>query len=263
MKIPILPYKGEVFEEVRYAHFLQQIGHTTAPLPMKILSFGGCNYSCLYCKRNGNKKEGKYIKGSIWTETSKIIEKIDEHLTHGYVIRLSGGDPCCFGKITKIIAKYVKRKGGMISIAHNGSDPEFVQQLITYTDFWAIDLKSIRPDRFRRITGTGDKSNEYLNNTLESISMVSWYSIPIDVRTVIFDDTDESELIEIADFLSSCTNPNLYWTLRLYKGQATGGLKPPEVAKATSMARRIGKMYPKLKIGIRGNWDGKSGLLAV
>jgi pyruvate formate lyase activating enzyme len=263
LKIPILPYKGEVFEEVRYAHFLQQIGHTTAPLPMKILLFGGCNYSCLYCKRNGNKKEGKYIKGSIWTETSKIIEKIDEHLTHGYVIRLSGDDPCCFGKITKIIAKYVKRKGGMISIAHNGSDPEFVQQLITYTDFWAIDLKSIRPDRFRRITGTGDKSNEYLNNTLESISMVSWYSIPIDVRTVIFDDTDESELIEIADFLSSCTNPNLYWTLRLYKGQATGGLKPPEVAKATSMARRIGKMYPKLKIGIRGNWDGKSGLLAV
>ncbi|WP_148222327.1 radical SAM protein [Caldicellulosiruptor hydrothermalis] len=263
LKIPVLPYKGEVFEEVRYAHFLEKTGYTTTPLPMKILSFGACNYSCPYCKRNGYRKEGNYIKDSIWVETGEIAEKVKEHLMHGYVIRLSGGDPCCFGGVAKAIAKYVKRKGGMVSIAHNGSDPEFVQQLIDYTDFWAIDLKSIRPDRFRRITGTGNKSNKYLNNTLMSISLVSWYDIPVEVRTIIFDDTEESELIEIAKFLKSCANPNLYWTLRLYKGQAVGKFKSPELTKVTDMARRIREAYPVLKIGIRKNWNGESGLLTI
>lgn len=40
MRIPVLPYRGEIFEEVRYANFLEKTGYTTTPLPMKILSFG-------------------------------------------------------------------------------------------------------------------------------------------------------------------------------------------------------------------------------
>lgn len=71
-RVPILPHKNGVFEEIRYAHFMQVIGRSDKPVPMKILSIGACNYSCPWCKRGGYRKSGGVIQGSEWVELSNI-----------------------------------------------------------------------------------------------------------------------------------------------------------------------------------------------
>ncbi|WPX08208.1 radical SAM protein [Anaerocellum danielii] len=262
MQIPVIPHRDGVFEEVRYAHFMQAIGKDN-PIPMKILSFGACNYSCPWCKRNGYRKTKGVIEGSVWMELRDIAKKARQHMDRGYAIRFSGGDPCCFPNITKTLAKAIKKAGGMVSIAHNGSSPEFVEKLIEYTDFWAVDLKSIKPERFRILTGTGRKSEKYLENTLQSIQLISWYDIPLEVRTTVFGDTEGEELERIAEFLLSCENENLFWTLRLYVGKAMEKFKPPVPEDIMVKAKRLKMKYPQLKIGIRSKWDTNKGLIFV
>lgn len=158
------------------------------------------------------------------------------------------------------MAKAIKKAGGMVSIAHNGSDPEFVEQLLEYTDFWAVDLKSVSLGKFRVLTGTGKDSKEYLEKTMQSIQLISWYDIPLEVRTVIFSDTEEDELQRAAEFLTSCSNKNLFWTLRLYDGKT---FKPPLFEDVLTKAKNLKQKYPGLKIGIRIKWDPNKDLIVI
>ncbi|APU86900.1 4Fe-4S cluster-binding domain-containing protein [Clostridium botulinum] len=75
---------------------------------MAIISFGKCNFNCLYCKRNGQfkNKEGNIIK-SVSINWNDLKDLIDNAILKGQRIRLSGGDPCMFYKESLYIAKYV------------------------------------------------------------------------------------------------------------------------------------------------------------
>lgn len=263
MKIPVLAHRDGIFEEVRYAHFMQEIGHSGTPVAMKILSLGMCNYSCPWCKRNGHRRVDGIIQGSEWVELKDIVAKARQHIERGYAIRFSGGDPCCCSEAVKVMVKAIKKAGGMVSIAHNGSDPEFVEQLLEYTDFWAVDLKSINPEKFRILTGTGRKSEKYLENTLQSIQLISLHGTPLEVRTVVFSDTEEDELQKAAEFLASCRNENLFWTLRLYDGKTTEKFKAPAFEDVLIKAKKVKQRYSRLKIGIRVKWDTSKGLIVV
>lgn len=258
--IPVIPYKGEIFSETRNAYCLQVFGYPI--LPMKILSFGSCNYSCKYCKRNGNQKENDLIVGVRFVSLQNIYTKIDKYTEQGYVIRLSGGDPCCFPEETEEIVHYVKKRDGIVSIAHNGSMPDFIERVIKQTDFFAIDLKTTNYEFFKYLTDTQEKALEYYTNTFKTIEIIKESKALLDIRTVIFHNTSFEELIAIAQILNNGRSENVFWTWRLYKGNDIQGhtytLKPPTVELVYKKAVTIKKYFPSLKLGIRTAWDNFS-----
>lgn len=166
-------------------------------------------------------------------------------------------------KTVKLLAKLIKKAGGIVSVAHNGSNPEFVQELLDYVDFWAVDLKSIDRKRFKVLTGIGRKSERYFDSTLQSIGLISRYDIPLEVRTTVFGDTSEDELERIAEFLVSCDSPNLFWTVRLYDGPATLRYKPPSLEDMLVKLKKVRLKYPQLKVGIRSKWETNKGLILI
>ena len=107
-KIKVLPYKGKPLSEIRPSYFLRAFGEDV--FDMRIFSFGKCNYSCPYCKREGYDKNGQDIEGAVEIDEEEIFKAVDDAIKKGQVIRLSGGDPVCYPDLALRILKYAKEK---------------------------------------------------------------------------------------------------------------------------------------------------------
>ena len=218
MSIKILPYRGKPFEEIRPAYFLKAFGESV--LDMRIFSFGKCNYSCPYCKRDGaNKDDKEVIEGAIDVTEEEIYIAIDDAISKNQVIRLSGGDPVCYPALAKDLLKYAKSKGGITSIAHNGSGPQFIESNSPYLDFASIDFKAVSYRGLSKIAGIDENmARTCFANTIKTIRILQRNNIYIDIRTCVFSDTTYNQLLEISKFIQGTqTSENLFWTLRTYK----------------------------------------------
>lgn len=255
MNIKVLPYKGEPLTEIRPAYFLKAFGEDV--LDMRIFSFGRCNYSCPYCKREGYDKDELEINGAVDISEEDFMAVVDDAIAKGQVIRLSGGDPVCYPAFAEKVLKYAKSKGGITSIAHNGSGPEFVKRIAPYLDFASIDFKAASYKELGEIAGIDEKmAKTSFANTIETIRILQEQGIYTDVRTCIFDDTQYEQLSQIAKYIQQGTNsPNLFWTLRTYSPieSFSKSAKTPE--EMLEMVSRISKDYPSLRIGVRAKWE--------
>lgn len=255
-RVPMLPYAGRVASEIRPAYFLQAMG--IKPLPMAIFSFGRCNFSCRYCKRRGYffDKQGNIID-SIDVDTETLFWLVKKHVALGNAIRLSGGDPCVFPGISRALLEYAVSLGGVTSIAHNGSSPEFVQLVLPYLHFASIDVKAATPKEFVQITSVDyKKAQKFLKNAYTTIELLLQHKKPVEVRTTVFADTLIEELEVIARKLKNIAgeNPLLFWTLRCYSPVPEFERRPPDVEKVKSFARHIASRYG-IKMGVRSKWE--------
>jgi len=238
--------------EIRPAYFLQAFGRPVEK--MLIVSFGKCNFRCLYCKR-------------IWKSSAKsydfevVYKTIDDALARGYRIRLSGGDPCAFQEESLEIARYCKARGHNISIAHNGSDPGFVESISPYLEYAAIDLKAITPEKFSQRTGLKNlnTSKQMIQNSLYIQETLSNKGILVDVRTCVFDDDTLDDFLKLAELISSHGDiSKKFWTIRAYSPKKSGDLqselKPLPFEKTLEYIEHIHKLFPELKIGFRTKW---------
>ena len=236
--------------EIRKAYFLEAFNRNKEE--MAIISFGGCNYHCPYCKRdcqyidnNGNVIKTKSVSmGDLKT-------LIDIEAKKGRRIRLSGGDPCAYPAESLEIAKYVAQKyNKKISIAHNGSSYGLVESLINHLDYIALDFKAFYQDNIKKITGVNKpvmQQEQILNLCLQN-------GVLVDVRTPIFADTSLEELKKIGKVISKF--PNAFWTLRKYNEVKGCDFSVPTMDYVTEIAKELKKEFPKLHIGTRNYWKG-------
>jgi len=255
--IPMLPYNGHVASEIRPAYFLQAMG--LKALPMAIFSFGKCNFSCRYCKRKGQFLDSYgNIIDSTETDMDSLFALVRGHVKLGNVIRLSGGDPCVFPGISRALLEYAVSLGGVTSIAHNGSSPDFVQLVLPFLHFASIDVKAASPQEFMLITGIHcyKKAQRLLENAYITIELLLQHKKPVDVRTTVFADTGLEQLEVIARRLKEVAdeNPLLFWTLRCYSPMPGFERKPPDIEKIKHYARCIAGKYG-IKMGIRSQWE--------
>lgn len=236
--------------EVRKAYFLQAFNRASEE--MAIVSFGDCNYSCPYCKRDcqfyddaGNVINTHDIK------MSDLEALIDVEASKGRRIRLSGGDPAAYPSESLHIAQYVMDKFGQkISIAHNGSSYGLVKSLVKYLDYVAIDFKAFYSDRLVKITGVAKP----VMDQEKIIKLCQEYGVLVDIRTPVFGDTSLDELREIASVISKFSN--VFWTLRKYNKVQGCDFPVPDMDDVTHIAQAIKEEYPTLKIGTRNYWKG-------
>jgi len=254
MKIRVLPYKGTNLSEVRPAFFLKAFGEKV--YDMRIFSFGRCNYACPYCKRDGYDKNNLDIEGSVEIDEEEIFRAVDDAIAKGQVIRLSGGDPVCYPNLSLRILKYAKEKGGITSIAHNGSGPEFVAKLAPYLDFASIDFKASSFEQLGQIAGIDrEMARKCFANTIRTIKILQEQGIYTDVRTCVFDDTSYEQLIKIAELFQGEDSSNLFWTLRTYSPIDSFDKKAKTPEEMTEMGTKISEKIKNLRIGIRAKWE--------
>ena len=253
-KIRILPYKQRPLSEIRPAYFLKAFGEDV--LDMRIFSFGKCNYSCPYCKRNGYDKDDSIINGSMEISEEYFYKALDDAIQKRQVVRLSGGDPICYPDFSLKVLKYVKNHGGITSIAHNGSGTEFVKRVIPYLDFASIDLKASSYKSLQLIAGINENmAKSCFENTIRTIQLLRKSNVYTDIRTCIFSDTSFNELCNIAELIQGDGKcENMFWTLRTYSPVDSFNKMPLTSIEMSELALKLSQKYPKLKIGVRNKW---------
>lgn len=253
-----LAHKGIIGGEVRPLYFYKAFGLEATGA--RIISFGACNFSCPYCKREGNFRSPD---GSIISAVESTIEElylvVDDAVMKQQVIRLSGGDPVVFPEASLAIAKRVKERGGRLSVAHNGSSPRFLKKLLEtgVLESAAIDLKAPRHEFGLRAglkNGTGAKMYE---RSIETQDLLSASGALVDVRTPIFSTTTVDDLLDMAgDIVRGGRGDNEFWTIRLYKPVVGCDWEPPRsLDYVTWMISQVKKEFPSLKIGLRARWE--------
>lgn len=253
----IIPYKGKLFQETRNAYFLKAFGEEVKE--MRIIPFGRCNYACPYCKRNGYDKDDGSIKGSIEVEEEAILYAAKDAVSKHQIVRLSGGDPCTYADLSIKVLEQVKQLGGIGSMAHNGSSPEFIQYLVDkqLLDSISVDLKGKDPQSLKRVTGISEKLSYFMwSKTLETLEVLKRARhIKIDIRTCVFSDTTYEELLSIGKIIKQYSNPNVFGTLRIYSIVDSFSKETKTVEDMKLLAKLLSSQLFDLKIGIRVKWE--------
>lgn len=257
MKIKVLAHKGVVGGEIRPLYFYKAMGVDV--VDARIISFGACNFSCPYCKREGNFRSSD---GSIISAINCVIDSlykvVDDAIDKKQVVRLSGGDPVVFPEASLAIAKRVREKGGRLSLAHNGSSPSFVKKLIGHgLESAAIDLKAPRSDMSHRAGLKNGMGAKMYDRSIETQDLLSSSGVLVDVRTPIFSTTTLDDLLEMAaDIVKGGRGENEFWTLRVYKPVVGCDWEPPRnIETVIWMIEQVKAEYPNLKMGLRAKWE--------
>lgn len=281
--VPMLPYgpQNMVGREIRYYFFdlargedgyLNQLPElrpvTEQPLTRnlkitRIFSFGKCNVSCPYCKRDCQFIDGDgSVIGTAEVELINLFRMAERAVKYNEVIRFSGGDPIVFKKICLAISAYVNELyGKKTSIAHNGSGPEWVKSMLPFLDSAAIDLKAV-PEKLGETMGVSSvvgfklyqRSLEvqalFNNEKLNSESAI------LDVRTPIFGNTTLDEMLRLGADVSKNDPKFTFWTWRLYKPVHGCDWLIPEREGVIEMLKKVSFKYPKHWMGLRAKWHG-------
>lgn len=127
--------------------------NSTVDYPGKIVTTlftGGCNFRCEYCHNSGliNIKDI-----SEWIEESEIFEYLDKRRKVLDGICITGGEPSLHSDELIEFVKKVKERYGydfLIKIDTNGSNPEFIEKIIRYVDYIAVDYKAADYSQFSK-----------------------------------------------------------------------------------------------------------------
>lgn len=225
---------------------------------MRIVSFGRCNFRCPYCKRGGQAvdRDGNIIASREFTDR-QVFRALEDALAVNQRIRLSGGDPVMYPAESLKIAKWSYAHGRKISLAHNGSSPEFVRKIMPYLDYAAIDLKAWESGSFCRRAGISrEAAQKMLENSLAIQKMLSENGVLVDVRTMVFATTSLCDLLETAHLVDTAGNHrNKFLTFRQYKPVRGLAWQPLEEKILLKYIAIVSAAYPDLLMGLRSKWQ--------
>jgi hypothetical protein len=168
------------------------------------------------------------------------------------------------------IAEYVRSLGGTVSIAHNGSGPSFVKNLLPFMSSAAIDIKATKRD-IAKVLGLPEKvalkhyTNSFITQSLFHNTATNPNGAILDVRTPVFGlDPDPSsvqttleDMLQLGKEIMDVNDPRrTFWTWRLYKQVDNCVWKTPNLENVLEMLSTVSKEYPKQWMGIRAKWHG-------
>ncbi|HWO07446.1 MAG TPA: hypothetical protein VNM40_02585 [Candidatus Paceibacterota bacterium] len=238
---------------------LRHVADIKAALPVtRIMSFGKCNVSCPYCKRDCQFRDenGKVII-AMQVALCDLFGLAEGAYARGETVRFSGGDPVVFPKETLAIASYMRQRyGAKVSIAHNGSGPAWVRKLAPDLSSAAVDLKAV-PEKMGHVMGVSRELGERIYTlSEESQKILSDHGVVLDVRTPVFGDTTLDEMRRLAETLVRNNPRTFFWTWRLYKAVHGCDWAVPQKDRVFEMLDRVSAEFPTHWMGMRAKWEG-------
>ncbi len=191
-----------------YIHSKESFGTVDGPGIRYVLFMQGCPMRCLYCHNPDTWDIGK---GEIITPDEVIVEfnKNRSFYSKGG-ITVSGGEPLL--QVDFLLELFKKAKAENIhtcidtsGITYNPENKEYtasLNELMQYTDLVMLDIKHIRADAHKSLTG---KDN---GRILEFAKFLEEKNIPLWIRHVIVEGyTDKQEdLIALGEFIGRLKN---------------------------------------------------------
>lgn len=150
----------------------------------------GCNFRCPYC-HNPELVKPELFKNSIPEEEVLSFLETRKRLIEGVVI--TGGEPLLREDIIDFL-KDIKRKGYLIKLDTNGSNPAMLEKLLKegLLEYIAIDFKASLK-AYKRITRVNMKTQDIIR----SIELLRSSGIPYEIRTTVFNGLSLDNLIEM------------------------------------------------------------------
>ncbi|MCL2755824.1 MAG: pyruvate formate-lyase-activating protein [Firmicutes bacterium] len=187
-------------------HSIETGGMVDGPGIRYVIFAQGCPLRCIYCHNpdtwNGNCKRAKTLSAD---ELMSDILKYKSYFKHSNGgITLSGGEPLIQKQFATELFRSCKQNGIHTVLDTSGYDGinDTTKQLLAYTDLVLLDIKSINPETYKKIT----KQN--ITKSIEFAKYLSTKNIPTWIRFVLVPDINdnESETHELGQFISSLSN---------------------------------------------------------
>ncbi len=157
-----------------------------------ILSAGsyGCNMRCDFCQ-NYNISQQTLASYPSHTEPEKVIKDAQAALNN-IGIAFTYNEPVIWFEFIRDVAMKAKKKGLRIVMVSNGYvNREPLEEIISFTDAFNIDLKAFNPDFYRKLTGAE------LEPVKETLKLIGKSTRHLEITTLIIpgqnDDIAEME----------------------------------------------------------------------
>ena len=147
----------------------------------------GCNFRCGFCHNSSLfSVEGKYT----WVKLGDILVKFRKQWINAATI--TGGEPTIHEELPETI-KFFKRKGFLVKLDTNGSNPDMLETCLPLVDYVAMDIKCAF-SRYQEITGYGN-----VDNLKRSVKMIMEQAKDYEFRTTVIEMYhDDADLVECA-----------------------------------------------------------------
>jgi pyruvate formate lyase activating enzyme len=164
-----------------------------------ILSLGsyGCNMRCDFCQ-NYNISQRTLAGYHSNTESDKIIRDAQAALNN-IGIAFTYNEPVIWFEFIRDVAIKAKKKGLRIVVVSNGFvNREPLDEMISFTDAFNIDLKAFNPDFYKKLTGAE------LEPVKEALKQISKSSKHLEITTLVIPgkNDDEKEMALEAEWIA-------------------------------------------------------------
>ena len=189
-----------------YIHSVYTGGMVDGPGVRYIVFFAGCNLRCKYCH---NPDTWNMLNARLHSVDEVIgeIKKYESYLKFsGGGVTITGGEPFVQPEFLTELLKACKSKGWHTTLDTSGNAPaKIVDDVLKYTDLLLLDIKSINPETYKKLTSAS------LDRTLNLLKASERLNIPVWIRHVLVPGwTDNLEdLQKMADFLRAPAFPNV------------------------------------------------------
>lgn len=204
--------------------------------------FDGCNFSCPFCFEANKNPDGspREVLGQI--EFGKVIDFALGEVKRGNPIEITGGEPTIYPDALSELVFAIKRNGGYVNLATNGSRPEVVWPLREQIDCLGLDIKSC-PENIEFYTGR----NKYVgfDKPLELLEQSKEYGCDVHFKRIMFDSTRLEDLEFFYPYAS-----HAFWIikqLRPFPIQPEINLAPLASDKLNAMVREFADRHKDLK----------------
>lgn len=176
---------------------------TTLDYPDKlacIVFTAGCNMRCGFC-HNPNLVLEKLIKKSTQISVDEVMSFLEERKGLLDAVVISGGEPTIQKGLYDFVA-IVKKKGFMVKLDTNGTNPQIVKRLIDdkLIDYVAMDIKASEK-KYKGLT----KLKTTFNNILKTRDILMSSDINFEFRTTLIKGFhDKEELKRILEICKDC-----------------------------------------------------------
>jgi pyruvate formate lyase activating enzyme len=183
-----------------YVHSIETAGTVDGPGIRFILFTTGCPLRCQYCHNpdTWHLKNGRHVSVD---EVMEEIEKYADFLNDaGGGVTISGGEPLFQDKFLANILRRCKGRGIHTALDTSGFlVGRMTRQMLDDTDLVLLDIKSVDPNTYQRVTGVK------LEPTLKFARRLSDIGKPIWLRFVLVPDlTDDFDEVEsLAEFAAT------------------------------------------------------------
>lgn len=184
-------------------HSVESCGTVDGPGLRFIVFLQGCALRCVYCHNPDTWK----LNGGIEKSVDELVEEAKGYLPFMKAsnggITLSGGEPLLQPDFVLELFRKCKEAGIHTALDTSGSvKPPNLDQILEVTDLVLLDIKHIKEEKHKQITGMSNK------NTLEFAKLLDQKGIPVWIRHVLVPglSNDEKDLTELGDFLSTLSN---------------------------------------------------------